>query len=225
MKPMSRYAVLILMLLLCLSTASLAAVQVSWIDAAGSHVVDLALQSNPEYTSDPWTIEKLLSWQADIYVIMTDDFPLIDFTISGNFFGGGPYNLDVWDQVRLNQHVLNSTSSAWKEFIIECADLTPDPNPALFSYATFYNQNYWSPSDWWVDQEEQLTRYYRAEEGSPYVTVGSEFVDVCKLYADVNDDGDGGAILTKYAVPVPEPGSLVALAMGITGLMVLKKRH
>ncbi|MCE5314126.1 MAG: hypothetical protein ABFD49_08320 [Armatimonadota bacterium] len=227
MKPITRCAVSVLLLLICAQVGSWAGVQATWTDAVGNHVVDLALASNPEYTADLSTVEPLLCWQVSIDIVMASDAPIVlDF--SGNFYGGTTaYNLGAWNLIRVEQNVKNATGYKWDGFEITCSDPNPDPTPATNTDTSFYNVAAWSPH--WSDvfMDTQCVTYSRLEgEDTDYVENGSYFYDVAKVYADTDGNDDGGVILTKQAhMVLPEPGSCMAVFAGLIGMIGFIKRQ
>ncbi|MCE5199524.1 MAG: hypothetical protein ABFD54_00940 [Armatimonadota bacterium] len=226
MKPITRCMGILALALL--SQASVwAAVQISWTDASpinsGQHTVIInSAVTNPYLPNDENSVEYKLAWEANIDVYIDDAHPVIEFICSGDFLVDDFADPGVYKLVHIYQTVHNETSRAWQGFELRCSDPNPDPNTAKI--ASFYNIRDWEPhwGDVWMDT--QYTGYFR-EAGQPLVEVGGTFYDTARIFADTDEDGLGGFILTKNAIPaVPEPGSCLALISGLLGLAGLARK-
>jgi hypothetical protein len=225
---MTRSGICILVVLLLASVSAWGGVQVSWTDAAGSHVADLTCLSNPDYVppppAGPGTLEPAFAWQGAITVDMSAP---VTFTISGNFVSDQGVFGDLWTKVRLDQTVVNSTGSPWAGFYLDLANLPQDPNAAR--NPSFYKIAQFEPSDWdpyiWYGGMHETYDALDTVTG-PFVAPGGTFHDVCWVDSDVDfTTGDGGFLLKKYAVCVPEPGSIAALCSCLAGLAIFARKR
>ena len=222
---MTKYALGILVVLVLAQAGVWGAVSVSWTDSVGYHNESLQCLWNPEYDGMPWSLEKKYAWQGAISVVM-DTMGPIQFTVSGNFWGGGTgLDHDIWYQVRIEQTVLNMTGRAWNGFWLDTQNLTPDPNPTR--NPTFYTVYQWIPYDWdayiWPGGMHETYDAMDPDLG-PFVYHGESFFDVVKVYSDVDfGTGDGGFYL--YKIAVPEPGSMAAVVGCMAGLVVYMRRR
>jgi len=204
MRKIGRFWFLAVVLGLMIQGCAWSAVSIWWVDAGGTHTVNLQYITNPEWNTDPLNVEPQFVWDGVLNITM-NSFSPITFTGSGNFIG----DLGLaWPTVRLQQNVLNNTDKPWTDFHL---GLGPTGN-------RFYKV--WQVAQGWSATKMNYTVdfLYTYTCGSRTLP-GQTFVDGIYLKAKTDAGGNGTFTLTKYPTYVPEAGTVAVLFSGALGLL------
>jgi len=181
----------------------------AWIQFDGGPQTTLQLTNNPDYV--PGSQEGRYVWYGEFN--LAADYPQVLHGIGG----GGSFVDQFGDpiMVRIKQTIVNTGQEPWIDFHIRVSG-------GGFPYKVWNDL----PPGWSVSQSLDSYDYW-ADPGPPIMPGGS-FVDGVVIYVVPDQNGDGSFELTKWPT-VPEPGTLAAIAGGLSavgaGFRVSKRRR